>query len=90
MKNQSRLLAAGLLAAASTLATLGLSPPAMAQEVTLRMATWLPDGHHLTQSLKAWAAQIEEASGDGARLLCAPMSGRILPNSRPINQGDPS
>ena len=63
MKYQSGLLAAGLLAAASTLATLGLSPPAVAQEATLRMATWLPEGHHLTQSLKAWAAQIEEASG---------------------------
>lgn len=64
MKRQSDVFAAGLLAAATTLATLGLSQPALAQDnVTLRMATWLPAGHHLSISLKDWAAQIEEASG---------------------------
>ncbi len=63
MKRQSGILAAGLLAATATLATLGLGQPAAAQEdVTLRMSTWLPAGHHLSQSLKAWAANIAEAS----------------------------
>ncbi len=64
MKRQSGVLKAGLLAAAATLATLGLSQPSLAQDkVTLRMSTWLPEGHHLSQSLLAWSAQIDEASG---------------------------
>ncbi len=63
MKRQSGILTAGLLAAATTLATLGLGQPAFAQDkVTLRMSTWLPPGHHLSISLQDWAAQIEEAS----------------------------
>ncbi len=32
------------------------------EKVTLRMAVWLPPLHHLSKSLVAWSAQIEEAS----------------------------
>ncbi|MHA1572259.1 MAG: TRAP transporter substrate-binding protein, partial [Alphaproteobacteria bacterium] len=66
MKRQSGFLVAGLLVAATTFATLGLSQPVLAQDkVTLRMSTWLPAGHHLSISLNEWAAQIAEAS-DGS------------------------
>ena len=61
MKHRN-LISAGALAAGLGL---GLSvSAALAQDVTLRMSTWLPGGHHLVaDTLPTWIAAIEEASG---------------------------
>ncbi|MGB7302164.1 MAG: hypothetical protein WBD34_22815, partial [Burkholderiaceae bacterium] len=66
------LLKGGFLAA-TTLA-LGLnSSVAMAQNVTLRMSTWLPPKHHLVaDTLKVWFAQIEKASGGTLKIKLDP------------------
>ncbi|MGC1442939.1 MAG: TRAP transporter substrate-binding protein [Burkholderiaceae bacterium] len=59
--------------AATTLA-LGISSSvAMAQNVTLRMSTWLPPKHHLVaDTLKVWFAQIEKASGGTLKIKLDP------------------
>lgn len=36
---------------------------AHAQEVKLRVANWLPPVHHMTDTLRAWADELEKASG---------------------------
>ena len=61
MKRRS-LIKAGFVATAMTF---GLTATAaMAETVTLRMATWLPPKHHHTAvALPAWIAAIDEASG---------------------------
>lgn len=54
-----------LFAAASTAAALALTTtPALAQEISLRLAHWLPPTHPVqTLGIEPWAASIREASG---------------------------
>jgi TRAP-type C4-dicarboxylate transport system substrate-binding protein len=55
-------LAVGGLAAAAMLAA--SVPNALAQDVTLRMATWVGSGHHLAaDTLPVWFKAVEDASG---------------------------
>lgn len=42
---------------------LALPLGAQAENVTLRMANWLPPVHHMSTTLRAWADEIEKASG---------------------------
>ena len=54
--------------------SLGLSTSAvLAQDVTLRMSTWLPGQHHLVaNTLPDWFAAIEEASGGTLKISIDP------------------
>ncbi len=56
-------------------ATVGVTAVS-AQTVRLRMAHWLPPGHHLSLSLKAWTEVVRKASGDTLRIriLKAPLA----------------
>ncbi|QKV20179.1 TRAP transporter substrate-binding protein [Oricola thermophila] len=49
------------------------SAPAQAETVTLRMSTWLPPQHHLvSDTLPAWFAAVEEASGGTLKIALDP------------------
>ncbi len=76
------LLKTGVLAAGLSLG-LGATA-AMAQDVTLRMSTWLPPQHHLVaDTLPTWFAAIEEASGGTLRIKIDP-----APIAKPPGQYD--
>ena len=76
------LLKSGVLAAGLTLA-LGTTA-AMAQNVTLRMSTWLPPKHHLVaDTLQQWFAEIEKASGGTLKIKLDP-----APIAKPPGQYD--
>lgn len=49
---------------------------ASADTVKLRMANWLPPVHHMTGSLRAWADELQEASGGGLEIevMTAPLA----------------
>jgi TRAP-type C4-dicarboxylate transport system substrate-binding protein len=81
MKRRS-LIKAGFVATAMTL---GLTATAaMAETVTLRMATWLPPKHHHTAvALPAWIAAIDEASGGTLKIKIDP-----APIAKPPGQYD--
>jgi TRAP-type C4-dicarboxylate transport system substrate-binding protein len=81
MKRRS-LIKAGFVATAMTF---GLTATAaMAETVTLRMATWLPPKHHHTAvALPAWIAAIDEASGGTLKIKIDP-----APIAKPPGQYD--
>jgi len=60
-------------------ATLALSVPfaANAQEVTLRVANWLPPVHHMTTTLRAWADEVEKATNGeiSLEIMTTPLAG---------------
>lgn len=75
------LLKTGLVAAGLTL---GLGTAALAQNVTLRMSTWLPPQHHLVaDTLPTWIAAISEASGGTLTIKIDP-----APIAKPPGQYD--
>ena len=49
---------------------------AEAQEITLRMANWLPPVHHMTNTLRDWSDELEKASGGEIKveILTAPLA----------------
>lgn len=76
------LLKTGVLAAGLSLG-LG-SSSALAQEVTLRMSTWLPPQHHLVaDTLLEWFKAIEDASGGTLKIKIDP-----APIAKPPGQYD--
>ena len=48
--------------AAAVLASLALAGTANAQNVTLKMANWVPPVHHLTETYAKWSASVRAAS----------------------------
>ena len=65
---------------ASTLAvTMAFALPlaAQAQEVKLRVANWLPPVHHMSSTLRAWADEVEKASGGeiSLEIMTTPLAG---------------
>ena len=50
-------------AAAAVALAVGLVAAPVAAETKLRVANWLPPVHHMTASLRAWADELESASG---------------------------
>lgn len=50
---------------------------AQAQDVTLRVANWLPPVHHMTTSLRSWADELEKASGGeiAVEIMTTPLAG---------------
>ncbi len=49
--------------AAAVLASLAFAGAANAQNVTLKMANWVPPVHHLTETYAKWSASVSAASG---------------------------
>src|SRR5215470_20023514 len=58
-------LALALVLSVSALAPAALAPAALAQdkEVQLKISLWIPPAHPLVPATKAWADDIEKASG---------------------------
>jgi len=69
--NRRSFLKSGALAAAFSV---GLGAvPALAENVTLRMSTWLPPQHHLVSgTLPAWFEAVEKASGGTLKIALDP------------------
>jgi len=71
MKRRGLIKAALITALASSLPI-----AAHAQEVKLRVANWLPPVHHMTDTLRAWADELEKASGGeiSVEIMSAPLA----------------
>ncbi|MCP4071705.1 MAG: TRAP transporter substrate-binding protein [Hyphomicrobiales bacterium] len=80
--NRRSILKAGAIAAT---VSLGLSASsAFAQDVSLRMSTWLPPKHHLVaDTLQVWFSAIEKASGGSLKIKLDP-----APIAKPPGQYD--
>lgn len=50
-------------ALSAVLLSIGMPGAAMAETTKLRVANWLPPVHHMTTTLRAWADELEAASG---------------------------
>ncbi len=73
--NKRNLLKAGLVAA--MLSTAALMPAtAVADTIKLKVGNWLPPVHHMTSSLRAWADELEQASGGEieVEIMSAPLA----------------
>ena len=67
----------GLLKAAIAAAFAASLPlAAQAETVNLRVANWLPPVHHMTETLRAWADELEKASGGeiAVEVMTAPLA----------------
>lgn len=67
----------GVLAVAAGLALAATLPlMAQAETVNLRVANWLPPVHHMTDTLRAWADELEKASGGEIKVevMTAPLA----------------
>ena len=40
-----------------------------AETTTLRMANWLPPAHHISETLRKWAGEVEKASGGSLKIV---------------------